>query len=177
MWEFRDFSPVGEAGGAKPFPKTPNPKHSLIPTLPPPQSLFPNPKSGSGTVGILGIPGFPHLLERLEAEEEAECSRGVSLPVLPALPAFPEFPVSMSTSLRDRGTGSARRERRSSSRPFSDSERPRRTSARQLPGTGKIPEFRQKTPGLQAKIPRNYGRNTRMQRETPGSGTARPGSC
>lgn len=62
-----------------------------------------------------------YLVERLEAEDEADWWRRAA-----------SAAASTSTSLRERGTLSAFRERASSSRPFRLSERPRRTSAREL---------------------------------------------
>lgn len=62
-----------------------------------------------------------HLAERLEAEEDADWWSLVA-----------SAAASISTSLRERGTLSALRKRLSSSRPFRLSERPSRTSDREL---------------------------------------------
>lgn len=64
-----------------------------------------------------------HLVERLEAEDEADWWRRAA-----------SAAASMSTSLRERGTFSAFRDRFISSRPFRLSERPRRISERELVG-------------------------------------------
>lgn len=69
-----------------------------------------------------------HLVERLEAEDEADWWRRAA-----------SAAASMSTSLRERGTFSAFRDRFISSRPFRLSERPRRISERELDGKGKRP--------------------------------------
>lgn len=75
-----------------------------------------------------------HLVERLEAEEEADWWRRAA-----------SAAASISTSLRERGTFSAFRERFSSSRPFRLSERPRRTSEREL-GEGRKPSHPESRP-------------------------------
>lgn len=62
-----------------------------------------------------------YLVERLEAEDEADWCRRVA-----------SAAASMSTSLRERGTFSAFRDRFISSRPLRLSERPRRISEREL---------------------------------------------
>ena len=72
------------------------------------------------------LPSPAHLVERLEAEEEADWWRRAA-----------SAAASMSTSLRERGTFSAFRDRFISSRPFRLSERPRRISERELDGTGR----------------------------------------
>ena len=73
-------------------------------------------------------PSPAHLVERLEADEEADwCRRAASAA------------ASMSTSLRERGTFSAFRDRFISSRPFRLSDRPRRISERELGGNSKRP--------------------------------------
>lgn len=81
-----------------------------------PQHLWPRP-----CPAVLVGRALAHLVERLEAEEEADWWRRAA-----------SAAASMSTSLRERGTFSAFRERFSSSRPFRLSERPRRTSEREL---------------------------------------------
>lgn len=75
---------------------------------------------GGGWGGV-GKTKPAYLVERLEAEDEADwCKRAASAA------------ASMSTSLRDRGTFSAFRDRFISSLPLRLSERPRRISAREL---------------------------------------------
>lgn len=71
-------------------------------------------------------PSPAHLVERLEADEEADWWRRAA-----------SAAASMSTSLRERGTFSAFRDRFISSRPFRLSERPRRISERELDGTAR----------------------------------------
>lgn len=85
--------------------------------------LLPGPQDTSGRSPP---PSPAHLVERLEADEEADWWRRAA-----------SAAASMSTSLRERGTFSAFRDRFISSRPFRLSERPRRISERELGGNSK----------------------------------------
>lgn len=79
-------------------------------------------------------------MERLEAEDEADWWRRAA-----------SAAASMSTSLRERGTFSAFRERFSSSRPFRLSERPRRISEREL--GEKAETFAPSVPVILSRVP------------------------